>query len=422
MRNRVSNFFLIALFSSVALYSQTDPSKVFGPEILTRPALGLSVRPYFEYLGMASAESSNLSTSLLLKLRTATTYDDALKNDILSNLESGFRIGSVQNNEFRFAYKGHKRRYLRPYAKQSIALFLRGQTSLAASEDMMNLLLNGNKATAGISQDLSDFAYEDWLYSGLQLQFSFLIDTVPVSVGTSLIVGHSHQSTRTGNTSLFTAESGSEIRFDGSIDYNAVSRPFTYGIAGVGLGIDLASEERWGKHELKLNAQDLGFITFSDGSGLEVDSSFSFTGINVSNLFALQEGFFESSLDSTTNVFGKPSNVNYTRILPFMLQLEYDYHISIASLKSLYVQGRYRYLPFYRPRVEIGARWELTEKMHLNTGVNMGGFNNWGLSTEYFWQIKTLWQLGLGVSHINTLAIQGLAGGSSAFISLRYYL
>jgi len=371
---------------------------------------------------MVSAESSNLSTGLLLKLRTATTYDDAIKNDILGSLDNGLRVGALQNNEIRFAYKGHKRRYLRPYAKQSIALFLRGQSALAASEDMVKLLLNGNKSTAGTPQDLSDFAFEDWLYSGLQLQFSFLIDTVPISIGAGVIVGHRYQSISTQNTTLFTAESGTEIRFDGSVDYEAVSRPFAYGIAGVGLGFDLATEERWGKHQIKLNAQDLGFITFSDGTGLEVDSSFSFTGINISNIFSLQEGSFESSLDSTQNVLGEPSTINYTRLLPFMLQLEYEYHISIASLKSLYLQGRYRYLPSYLPRVELGARWQLRDNMHLNTGFNVGGFNNWGISAEYLCQIRTLWQLGLGVSHVNTLAIQGLAGGSSAFISLRYYL
>lgn len=72
--------------------------------------------------------------------------------------------------------------------------------------------------------------------------------------------------------------------------------------------------------------------------------------------------------------------------------------------------------------MELGARWQLRDNMHLNTGFNVGGFNNWGISAEYLCQIRTLWQLGLGVSHVNTLAIQGLAGGSSAFISLRYYL
>tara|TARA_R110001592_G_scaffold162584_2_gene396054 strand:- start:197625 stop:198893 length:1269 start_codon:yes stop_codon:yes gene_type:complete len=422
MRKQIILYLTTALLLGNALFSQTDSSKVLGPEILTRSPLGLKVRPYLEYQGQISFESSNLSTGLLLRLRTATTYDDAIKNDILGSLDNGLRIGILQNNEIRFAYKGHKKRHLRPYARQSIALFLRNQTSLAASKDLVNLVLSGNKSTAGIVQDLSDFDYEDWLYSGLQLQFSFLIDTLPVSIGAGLIVGHRHQSISTGKATLFTAENGTEISFDGSLDYNAVSRPFAYGIAGVGLGFDLMTEERWGKHQLKLAAQDLGFLTFSDGAGLKVDSSFSFTGINIANIFAVEEGFLESSLDSTQNVLGEPSTMNYTRLLPFMLQLEYEYLISRSSLKSLYLQGRYRYLPSYLPRVELGARWELRENMHLNTGFNLGGFNNWGISTEYFWQIKTLWQLGLGVSHINTLAIQGLSGGSSAFFSLRYYL
>ena len=411
MRKQILFYLTTALLLGNTLFSQTDSTKVFGPEILTRPPLGIKVRPFLEYQGQISAESTNLSTGLLLRLRTATTYDDAIKNDILGSLDNGLRIGTLLNNEIRFAYKGHKRRYLRPYAKQSIAFFLRSQTALAASEDLVNLLLSGNKSTAGIPQDLSDFAYEDWLYSGLQLQFSFLIDTIPVSIGAGIIVGHRHQSISTRNTTLFTAENGTEISFDGTLAYNAVSRPF-----------DLMTEERWGKHQVKLAAQDLGFLTFSDGAGLEVDSSFSFTGITIANIFAVEEGFIESSLDSTQNVLGEPSTINYTRLLPFMLQLEYEYHISMSSLKSLYLQGRYRYLPSYLPRVELGARWELRENMHLNTGFNMGGFNNWGISSEYFWQIKTLWQLGLGISHINTLAIQGLSGGSSAFFSLRYYL
>lgn len=422
MRKQILHYLSTALLLANSLFAQTDSAKVFGPEILTRPPLGLKVRPYLEYIGQASAESSNLSTGLLLKLRTATTYDDAIKNDILGSLDKGLKIGALQNNEIRFAYKGHKRRYLRPYARQSIALFHRSQTSLAASDDMVNLLLNGNKSTAGTEQDLSGLAFEDWLYSGLQLQFSFLIDTLPVSIGAGIIVGHSHQNISTGNTTLLTAENGREISFDGTLNYEAVSRPFTYGIAGVGLGFDIMTEERWGKHQIKLAAKDLGFLSFSDGSALQVDSSFNFTGINIANILAAEEGLISSSLDSTQNVLGEPSPMNYTRLLPFMLQLEYEYHISMSSLKSLYLQGRYRYLPSYLPRVELGARWELRENMHLNTGFNLGGFNSWGISTEYFWQIKTLWQLGLGVSHINTLAIQGLSGGSSAFISLRYYL
>jgi len=420
MKSKLLSYLLGILLVSSNIFAQ--PDSITGPEILTRPPLGITIRPFLEYRNMTSVESNNLSTDILARLISSNINDQALIDEISSSLDNGLKIGSLQNNEIRFTFKGHKKRYLRPYAKQSIAIFQRAQTALSASEDLVNLILNGNKATAGTAQDLSDFSYEEWLYSGLQLQFAFLIDTVPVSVGASLIVGHKHQSANTNNTTLFTAENGTEIRFDGSFNYNSVGRPFLYGIAGVGLGIDLATEERWGKHQVKLAAQDLGFITFVDGTNLALDSSFSFTGINVSNIFALQESIFEASLDSTANVFGEPRTINYTRLLPFMLQLEYEYHISKSNLKSLYLQGRYRYLMSYLPRVELGARWQITENIRLNTAINLGGFNSWGLSTEYYWQIRKLWQLGLGVSHVNTLVVQSLAGGSSAFISLRYYL
>lgn len=418
---RIYFFSLLAFACSVLnpIFAQNDS---LGPEIYTRSAIGVKARPFIEYQSMISAESSTLATSLLWQLRSATTYDQSLKNEIFASLDGGLRLGALQNNEIRFAYKGHRNRYLKPFAKESVALFHRGQTSIAASEDLVKLILNGNKATAGIEQDLSDFAYEDWLYTGLQFQFGFLIDTLPVSIGTSLILGHYYQSANSGNTTLFTAENGTEINFAGSYDYNSVSRPAYFGIAGVGLAIDIETEERWGKHQLNFKAQDLGFISFSDGARLEVDSSFSFTGINVSNIFTLQESVFQASLDSTTGVLGDPASGDFTRLMPFMVQLEYEYHLAHGSLKSLYLQGRYRYLKRYLPRVEVGARWQISKNKRLTTALNMGGFNSWGLSTEFDWQIKKNWQLGFGVSHVNTMVVQSIAGGSSAFFSLRYYL
>jgi hypothetical protein len=410
---------VLAIFGNFSSFSQSD---TLWPVEHRQSVIGVKAKPFIEYYGMVTAESANLSTSLLVQLRTVINYDQTLKDEIISSSALGLQLGAVQNNELRFAYQGHRNRYLIPFAKKSIALFHRGQTGLSASEDLVRLILNGNKATAGTPQDLSDFAYEDWLYSGLQFQFAFLVDTLPISIGTSLILGHYYQSARSGQTSLFTAENGSEIQFDGSYAFNDVSRPYLLGVSGVGLAVDFETQERWAKHEVKFKAQDLGFIYFTKGTSSAVDSSFSFTGINVANLFSLEESVFQASLDSTGNILETAQQLNYTRALPFMLQLEYEYHLQKGALKSIYLQSRYRNLVSYLPRVEIGARWNLSKKDKLGSGLNLGGFNSWGVSVNYSREIGKYWHLGLGLSHLNTLAFQSLAGGSSGFMSLRYYL
>jgi hypothetical protein len=419
MKFKYLSFVVLATFVSFNSFSQSD---TLWPAEYRQSAIGIKAQPFIEYNGMLSTESTNLNTSLLLKLRTAKTYDQTLKDEIFATLGDGLQLGAVVNNDLRFAYRGHRNRYLIPFAKRSIAIFHRGQTALSASDDLVRLILNGNKSTAGTPQDLSDFAYEDWLYSGLQFQFAFLVDTLPVSIGASLILGHSYQSASSGTTSLFTAENGSEIRFDGSFSYDDVNRPYLLGIAGVGLAIDFETQERWAKHEFKFKAQDLGFIYFTQGTRSEVDSSFSFSGINVANILSLEESVFQASLDSTSDFLGEAGEVDNMRVMPFMLQVEYEYHLQHGALKSIYLQSRYRNLVSYLPRVEIGARWKLSKKQHIGSGFNIGGFNTWGLSVTYTREIEKYWHLGLGLSHLNTIAIQSLAGGSAGFMSLRYYL
>jgi hypothetical protein len=136
----------------------------------------------------------------------------------------------------------------------------------------------------------------------------------------------------------------------------------------------------------------------------------------------LEESVFQASLDSTSDFLGEAGEVDNMRVMPFMLQVEYEYHLQHGALKSIYLQSRYRNLVSYLPRVEIGARWKLSKKQHIGSGFNIGGFNTWGLSVTYTREIEKYWHLGLGLSHLNTIAIQSLAGGSAGFMSLRYYL
>lgn len=413
---------LVLLFSLSLVFQCFAQSDSLWPSDYRRSSIGQKAMPFIEYTNFLSVESRSFSTALLYRLRTETTYDQALKNEILSSADQGFSLGSIQSNEVRFAYQSHRNRYLIPFPKKSIALFHRGATTLSGSDDLLRLVLEGNKATAGQVLDLSNFKYEDWLYSGIQFQFAFLLDTLPISVGTSLIFGHTYQNYASNEAELFTASNGSEILFNGAIEYQSSTQESYLGLNGMGLALDFSTEEQWGKHQLKFKLQDLGFIYMASAASLSTDTTISFSGIEINNIFSINSEVFQSSVDSSTNFFGEVSTQALWRFMPFMAQLDYNYHIKKGALEAIYLRSRYRKLQAYRPRLELGMNWKLAKRHFLSSGLNVGGFNNWGISSEYHWQISRYWQLNLGLSHLNNLAISSLAGGSSGYFSLRYYL
>lgn len=411
---------LLLLGLGLSLQAQTDTSqKDLNIQIPAR--FKYLQRPYLEMSTIQGGASKQWSTNQMLEFFYGDFVDDAEKAEMMSAASSeGLSLGSIQSWDFRLAFEREKTEPRKgPYLdmpQNAIFIYNRSYNSLKMSPDMLRLFLYGNRATAGEAQDISDFNYQSWFYSGIGYQYSFLIDTLPVSVGLSLVSMHTLDDHSTGQASLTTAPDGSHIDFAGAYHFGQSGATTAYSINGWGLALNLETHERFGNHEFSLAAYDLGAVNMPNWLQIDRDSSFSFEGINLGNLFNLSEGSFNNLIDSLSDGLLGGGRAGRWKMLPFRLQFNYRYHF---QKQFAYADLEYLHLPNWFPRAAVGYgyRWK---KFKANTGLAYGGFNglSWDLGLD--WKITKHWQMQGGLSNLFGLALPGWSGGTIGNYRLRY--
>ena len=375
-------------------------------------------RPFLDGFTEQGGASANWTSQQIYQFFYGDFIDDALKEELMANASNGLQLSSMANWEFRFCYEGHQKSKLMPFPTKSFYIFNRSYTTLSMSYDLTRLMLYGNRSTASSPQDIGAFNYQSWFFSGLGHQYTFLIDTIPLSVGVGLVAMHTLDRHNTGTASLTTASDGSQIDFNGAYDFGQSGATSSYGISGWGLAFNLATAEKRGNHELKLFANDLGFAYMPDWLQVSRDSSFSFSGLDAGSLFTFDRATFDGMIDSLTDGLVGGSREGTFQLLPFQLGLDYRYNLEEAFV---YVNFDYRNLPNYLARVAggYGYNWE---NLRLQGGLAYGGFNGFSMDLALNWKINRDWHLRGGMTNVFGLAIPTWSGGTLGSLGLRYIL
>jgi hypothetical protein len=424
----------ILTFSAGALFAQSDtltkdlhPLKNIGSEnrdslnyeFVPNKIFGVENRAFLDFETEQGGASRQWNSLQMTEFFYGTFIDDSEKLRLLENASDKLQLGSIQNWSFRFAYHGHKKRKLLPLTKRSFYLFNKSYSTLSLSPDLLQLILLGNKPTAGEAQDISDFNYQSWFYSGFGHQYAFLIDTIPVSIGVGLVAMHTLDDYQTGSAKVTTAPDGSQIDFSGNYDLGNSGATQSYGVTGWGLAINLESEESRGPHNLRIGAYDLGAVYMDEWQNITRDSSFTFQGINLGSLFTLTEESLTNLADSLADGLVGATAAGQWRMLPLRLKMRYRYHFQ--KEEYLYTEIDYLHLPNWFTRTEIGYGREYT-KWQYQAGLAYGGFNGISIGANIDWQLTRYWHLRGGLTNVLGVVTPGLSGGTFGHFGLRYYL
>lgn len=403
----------ILLLAAGGLFAQIDSTIDFN---VGRSFKRLN-RPFLEFSTEQGGASRQWSSLQLYNFFFGDFIDDSGKQALADRASSGLNLSYMQNWDIQLCYEGHQKTRLMPFPKQSMYLFNRSYTVLNMSGDLTNLFLYGNKSSRGRPQDLSDFSYQSWFYSGIGHQYTFLIDTIPLSVGIGLVALHTNDYHQTGQASLTTASDGSELSFVGNYQFGQSGATSTYGISGWGFALNLETAEVYDKHDLKLGIRDLGLVNMPDWLDIQRDSSFTFSGLNAGNLFSLEQETFSQLLDSLGDGLVGGNRPGKWSLLPFHLYLDYAYHYS--KRQYAYASINYRYLPEYLPRFALGYGYEWDE-LSLRGGLAYGGFNNLAMDLGFRWELNSAWHLRGGLTNFFGIGLPTWSGGSMAQLAVRY--
>lgn len=374
-------------------------------------------RPFFDVFTEQGLASTQLSTAQLWTFFNSDFIDDSQKDQMMDRAsKQGLNLGLVQTWEFRLCYEGHHQSRLKPFPKRSIFLFNRAYSSLGLSPDLSRLFLYGNRATAGVAQDIGGFDYESWFYSGIGHQFTFMVDTIPVSLGLSLVAVHTLDDHQTGSASLFTEPDGSAILFDGDYNFGQSGANSSFGITGWGLSLNLESAERYEQHELRLGIQDFGFAYMSRWREITRDSSFSFSGLDAGNLFTFNQARFDELQDSLEVGLTGGTKDGSWKLLPFKIQAEYRYHF---KHQFVYTKISYLNIATFRPRLALGYAY-CWDNFDLQSGLAYGGFNGFSMDLDLRWRINRHYHLRAGLSNVFGLALPTWSGGTLGNFGCRY--
>ena len=411
---------LILLLSLISFssYGQKDSTE----KLLKELNLPIKSRPYLEVSGSFGLENKDLTARQLYDFNSEGFIEYSDKNEILNSVDDmfnyGYRYGwSVGYYQPSYdAFKIHIPAY-------SIRIYNQYVESTLLSKDLLSLLLLGNKPTAGNVLDLSNSQRELWNYTGIEYGFQFNIDSLPISAGLSLIVGHDHLNYKLNEVSFYTEPDGSFIEFNGNYNLSENNRTSnTLAVNGFGIGLSFGTQWNFKKSVIKLKVRDLGIIYWNQGFKTNADTSFVYGGVEAESILDLPNDLFANSRSQLENSLFENEATSYTSILPFRIDGEYVYNLKNKTLTNVFAFARYQYIASFTPRLGIGTSLEFNENHSLSGALAYGGFAGFGLEVNYKWQLSSYWRLNIGTNNLVGLALSNVSSGSYIQGGVRYIL
>jgi hypothetical protein len=220
--------------------------------------------------------------------------DEDLKDNVSKNLSSMNHFGGQALWDLSLTFHpdtGNNK------VEAYVAYRSRVHSSSRFSKDFFEIFFRGNKMFAGETADLSDFSFQQFSYKqfvvGLGNEFS-LSGNNKLYIGANLAInrGVSFLDVKTKNATLYTAADGEYIFADlhASISTDDSSGQHPSKLDGSGYSGDFYIEYQTESSLLSFSVENYGSIQWNKWSTtINLDSTFSFEGIEVKDLFDLED-------------------------------------------------------------------------------------------------------------------------------------
>lgn len=413
-------FLIVAFFISLSL----PISAQFNADFFNDTTQELSVSFNGDFVYGSTVMNNRFSSKFLF----GGEIDRELKDDAYANLKANNRLGLDFNYRLRVEIP-----FDTLFKKHDISLLIgvesRDHVDAFFGEELFRLTFDGNKQFAGQTIDIGNTNYNRYKMQYLSVGFinykKFETGIAKEGIIVNLIKGQQHEAITVPRGSLYTEQLGREINLDLNYIYNAsdTSNEGALAFNGYGIGTDLFTEFFLKNGDkIYLGVQDLGFVYWNNNSlELSTDSSYSFDGIEVDNIFDLNDSIIgEISKDSIVDAVATVNKKDdYSIALPTAVNITYT---KILSEKWKLNGGvYYKILSNYFPLFYLNTYYYFNDKFSVKTQIAYGGYGKTNIGLAVAKSFGTFMDIYIGTNNIEGLIIPDKAYSNSGFIGLKKY-
>ena len=297
------------------------------------------------------------------------------------------------------------------------------------SSDLFRFVFDGNKQFAGKSINLGGTNFNYFSYQQLNLGIINYrtIDEKLAKEGVivSIIMAKEHKAITVPTGSIFTEELGKEIDVDLNYLYNSSDTNNT-GIGaynGVGVSTDLFTEFFLKNGDkIHLGVEDLGFIYWNSNSlELAADSIFHFEGVEVDNIFDLNDSLLSTiSKDSLMNsITTSDKKRDYSIALPTAININYT---KIINEKWKINIGLYhKILSNYFPLISTNYYYYFNKKFVVKAHLSYGGYGKLNTGLALAKSVSRYFDIFIGTNNLEAYIVPSTSYSSSGFLGLKAY-
>lgn len=378
-----------------------------------RYQMELALRMNFE------TNSNAVNADMIRFFLNGRYIDSGMKDRSLKRMKANNRLGMDLGVEVSYFHKPDS-----GFGKNWSYGITIGQKLLFGGEfsrDAYQLGFYGNAPFAGSTLDFSGLKsrYLNYQYVTLGFVKEFEAPKWHKAVGFGLTGVNANQffDMSVPRGSLYTEELGQELVLDGaySIRQNDASKnrffyPNGFGLAG---SIEFRMTDRK-RHMFTAKASNIGFIRFNSFSASRsLDTSFTFTGLNVMDVYDLNGNFFNNAVDSISRgLLGKEQKGAEFISMPADFEIGYTY---TAIPKKFFVGTTidYKLFPGYFPRFGVRLTGMPDPMVTVNGTLGYGGWGGFNVGLDLGFHLTHGWHFTLGTHSIQGIVAERFTSGLS---------
>ena len=255
------------------------------------------------------------------------------------------------------------------------------------TKDLAQLALYGNATLTGENLSLAPFNTSYYSYSELSIGFFF---HKYLHLTTSAIVGHQFASIQANTADFYTAENGSYIDYDLSLEVHYTDTSFDniFENRGLGAALGLYYEQEKEDVLIRLSASNIGFISWDKGcTHIYIDTAYHFEGIVLNDLLNFNQDIVENEIDALEGQINSPVQESYTWKIPILLRGYYEQKLHNNHFTAVSFGTEHRLGIYPSPRLYADLHHE-RKKSHWSFGYHFGGMQRPGIQLSYAVQFK----------------------------------
>ena len=236
-------------------------------------------------------ESSSFDNSFLQKLLFTGYITDSIKEDLLNSLDENNIINSQIKNTLKYTYNFKNNKLI--FSISDINLI-----NMNLKKDLIHLGFEGNFGYQDKTLNFSNTYIRADRFQQFKIVYGSLINNIGLSFGCSYLLGNHHFNYIINKGSLYTAPYGNYLNLEYDINtfMSDTSNITPFANNGQGIAVDFSTLFKIKTYELNLSVEDLGYIIWGSSSmTLGVDSTFTFSGIEIADIYNFNDSILETS-------------------------------------------------------------------------------------------------------------------------------